>query len=72
MVDHGVNGFLVRKGCGEELAACLETLIRNGELRRRMGTASRQKYEGQFRMKDMVDSTLAVYHKVRGNVGNKL
>jgi glycosyltransferase involved in cell wall biosynthesis len=67
MVDHGVNGFLVRKGCVEELAGRLEVLVRGKELRRRMGAASRQKYEELFHLSGMVDGTLAVYHEVREN-----
>lgn len=70
MVDQGVNGFLVRKGCVEELAERLEVLVRDKELRRRMGAASREKYEELFHLSGMVDGTLTVYHEVMGNTSD--
>lgn len=63
-VEDGINGYLIRKDNVEQLAAVLRKLISEPELRRKMGAASRQKYERHFRLDRMVDDTLAVYREI--------
>lgn len=46
IVEHGVNGFLASNEAEWRLA--LETLLSDGELRRRMGAAGRQKVEEKY------------------------
>lgn len=46
IVEHGVNGFLASSEAEWRLA--LETLLSDGELRRRMGAAGRQKVEEKY------------------------
>lgn len=48
LVDDGVSGLLVRPGRADELAAALETLTRDPDLRRRMGDAGRRKVAEEF------------------------
>lgn len=43
LVDHGVTGFVARPSDEAALAVALETLIRNRDLRRRMGTQARDR-----------------------------
>jgi len=50
LVDEGVNGVLVRPGRADELASALEKLIRDPNLRVRMGRAGREKVEEQFNL----------------------
>lgn len=46
IVEHGVNGFLADSA--DEWRAALKTLIGDGDLRRRMGSAGRKKIEREF------------------------
>lgn len=55
VVDDGVTGFLVPQKDSVVLAEKLELLIKDPELRQRMGRAGREKYEREF--------TLAVFEK---------
>ena len=48
IVDDGVTGFLVTQKDIEALAAKLETLIRDSELRRQQGEAGKQKFGKEF------------------------
>jgi glycosyltransferase involved in cell wall biosynthesis len=48
LVDHGVNGLLVRPGRADQLAAALEELIADPELGRRMGRAGREKVAAEY------------------------
>lgn len=48
IVDDGVTGFLVPKNDTEKLVERLELLIENPDMRWRMGTAAREKFEREF------------------------
>ena len=63
-VVDGVTGFLVPSGDAEAFRNGLAVLLRNPEIRRRMGDAGRRKYESEFTLDAMMRGTLAVYGKV--------
>ena len=46
IVEHGVNGFLAETDA--EWRSAIETLLADGELRRRMGAAGRRKVEEHY------------------------
>ncbi|SMO96712.1 Glycosyltransferase involved in cell wall bisynthesis [Gracilimonas mengyeensis] len=48
LVDSGKTGYLVEQKNVEELSEKLEELIRDKELRQKMGKAGREKYEARF------------------------
>lgn len=49
IVDDGLTGFLVPKNDTEKLVERLELLIENPDMRLRMGTAAREKFEREFK-----------------------
>lgn len=55
VVEDGITGFLVPQKDSEALAEKLELLIKDPELRQKMGRSGREKYEKEF--------TLAVFEK---------
>lgn len=61
VVEHGRNGLLVPVRDAEGLAAALEVLIGNPELRRRMGVASRELAVHEFASTRIITETLSVY-----------
>lgn len=63
-VDEGKNGFLVPVKSTKELAAALEKLLSDHNLRLRMGKASREKMERELSLEQVVGETLAFYEKV--------
>lgn len=63
-VVEGQTGFLVPTGNVEALERRLRTLVANPELRQKLGTAGRRRYEEAFRLERMVAETLAVYRGV--------
>jgi glycosyltransferase involved in cell wall biosynthesis len=62
-VHHGVNGFVAPVRGVAEIAAALETLIHDRDLRERMGHASRVIAQ-DFSVDRMVERTLALYEQV--------
>ncbi len=54
-VEDGVNGFLVEKQAPDDIADKVISLCRDGDLRRRMGKASRELYEAKFTEAKMVE-----------------
>jgi len=61
IVEHGVNGLLVPIRDAPALAVALETLVRDGNLRRRMGEAGRAKVVVAFSLDAVITQTLDVY-----------
>ncbi len=61
LVEDGKTGFVVRRGDDARLVDCIERLINDQELCRRMGQASRQKAEREFGLDRLVKETLTVY-----------
>lgn len=65
-VGEGENGLLVAPQAPEELAAALEKLLGECELRRRMGEASRARIEREFSMERTVRDTQELYETLAG------
>lgn len=61
MVEEGRNGALVPVGDAEALAAAIERICGDGDLRREMGAVSRGLAEREFSSARIVAETLAVY-----------
>jgi glycosyltransferase involved in cell wall biosynthesis len=61
VVMDGENGFLVPRGDAAALAARIEALAADGDLRVRMGRAARAVTEAQFAEEAIVAQTLHVY-----------
>jgi glycosyltransferase involved in cell wall biosynthesis len=61
VVSHGVNGLLVPMRDSGALAAALETLIMDRNLRLRFGKAGRAIARERFDVRDIVRQTLSVY-----------
>ncbi len=62
-VKHGENGFLLDDPAPEQIASCLEKLIRDENLRESMGRASRSLHESAFTSKKMVENLGRVFEK---------
>jgi glycosyltransferase involved in cell wall biosynthesis len=63
-VEDGVDGYLVTPGDSNELATCIIRLLRDEDLRERMGQAGRQKVEQRFSLQPIVRRTIAVYEQL--------
>lgn len=63
-VAHEETGLLVPTRDPKALAAALERLAQDGDLRRRLGTAGRARAERLFDVSGVVDRHLAIYRKV--------
>ena len=64
VVDHGKTGLLVPPHDPAGLAAALVKLAMDGDLRRRMGTAAREKAVREFDQRTVIDITLDTYRRV--------
>jgi glycosyltransferase involved in cell wall biosynthesis len=64
LVREGETGFLVPHGDPAALAERMVRLLRDGELRRRMGSVGRSVAEERFRLEDVCRRTLDVYREV--------
>jgi rhamnosyl/mannosyltransferase len=62
--QHGVTGLVVPPGDAGALAAAIQTLIDDPELRVRMGVAGRQRVQREFSIARMVDQTTSLYASV--------
>lgn len=65
-VTDGVHGLLVPPANSGALAAAVERLLGDAQLRESMGAAARATYERRFRLEYMVDSTAAIYATLLG------
>jgi glycosyltransferase involved in cell wall biosynthesis len=63
MVRDGSEGLLVGVGDAPALADALARVLGDGELRRRLGAAARQRVDDAFHVDRMVEETLAVYRE---------
>jgi glycosyltransferase involved in cell wall biosynthesis len=63
LVHEGVNGFVVKKSMPGEMAVALRKLVSDPELRRKMGTASRE-IASQFSLAGMAQRIEQVYRKL--------
>ena len=60
----GITGIVVPPGDSEALAAALQTLAGDPEMRARMGRAARVRFEQEFTRERMIDRTVAMYERV--------
>jgi glycosyltransferase involved in cell wall biosynthesis len=67
VVEDGVTGILVPPGDSEALAEAVCRLLREPELRRRMGEAGRERVLEKFTIEGIVSQTLAVYSSLAEN-----
>lgn len=63
-LEHGVTGLLTPRGDVQAVAAALQTLLADPQLRRRMGEAGRQRFLRSFTLDRMVARTQALYQAV--------
>jgi len=64
VVRHGQDGVLARCGNIDELAAALASLVRDGDLRRRLGHAGLERIPREFRWEDKLRLVRNVYHEL--------
>ncbi len=67
-VNDNVNGYLVPVKTSKELAAAIERLIADEELRKRFGLASRKIAEQEFSIEEVITKTFSIYEKIMKNV----
>jgi glycosyltransferase involved in cell wall biosynthesis len=64
VVDHGVNGLLVRVGAVAALAEALAGMVADASRRQAMGREGRRKALRDFDQQRVVATTLAVYRRL--------
>ncbi|TVR84842.1 MAG: glycosyltransferase family 1 protein [Rhodospirillales bacterium] len=64
LITDSEDGLLIEPGDPEGLAAALERLVSNAELRRRLGLAGRKRVEAGYSTDAMVKRTLEIYSEV--------
>lgn len=71
VIDHGVDGLLVRPHDPDETAAAIGALVTDPGLRERMGTAGHRKVMARFTWEPIVDAVEALYRDLaaRGRSG---
>ena len=69
LVEHGVNGYLVRPGSVEDLKESLLKILNNPSLARKMGQAGRQRIKSEFDALAMVDAIERVYRHLLSRKG---
>ena len=67
VVEDGVTGILVPPGDSKALAEAISRLLRDPELRRRMGEAGRSTVMKDFTVERLISRTLAVYQSLANN-----
>lgn len=66
VVDDGLNGFLIPPRNPKILAERLETLIKDSNLRKKMGTEARKKADKIFSIRDVIDIHISIYDYLLG------
>ena len=66
VVGNGFTGFLIPTNNAEALAEKLENLIKNPELREKMGKAGRKKYEKEFTLEIFEENLNIILQQVTG------
>ena len=64
MVNENSDGFVVTPGDANELADKLSIIVRDKDLRKKMGEKSLENYKQQFTLEKMISDILAVYEKL--------
>lgn len=67
LVDDGVTGLVVPAGDARALASALERLLREPELRQRLGRAARRRALERYSVIQQVDSLMAVWNEALGH-----
>jgi glycosyltransferase involved in cell wall biosynthesis len=67
VVRHGANGLLVPPRQAAPLAEALEQLIRDGDLRRAMGSRGRERALAEFSLETIAAETLSLYAELLGS-----
>jgi glycosyltransferase involved in cell wall biosynthesis len=65
-VSDGVEGYLVRPGDPDALAAALRQIVESPELRKRLGAGARRTYAERFAPERMVEALGEVYSELMG------
>ena len=60
-IDDGINGFLIDEASPQSMATAVERLLRDYDLRRKMGAAARLKVAEKFSMEGMVEGYRAAF-----------
>jgi len=66
MVEDGASGFLVDPLDTEQIVECLSRLLRDRELRHRMGARGREIAEARFHPARVAEKTMQVYREIIG------
>ena len=69
LIDDGVDGFLVRPGCPEELADCLERLLGDRALRESAGAKGRAKTVERFDNRKTIEPLIELLTRECGMAG---
>jgi glycosyltransferase involved in cell wall biosynthesis len=69
VVEDGTNGLLVEPRDHQAMAAAIERLIADTELRAKMASAGSARVRGQFTVERMVAETASVYEKLQAGRG---
>ena len=64
LVENRVNGYTVPYSCSESLEKAMVSLMTDSDLRKRMGTKSREKAEAIFPIEKMVQSYKSLYESL--------
>jgi glycosyltransferase involved in cell wall biosynthesis len=64
VVTHGETGFLVPNRSSRGLADAILSILRNPQLRERMGRAARERVEREFDVHEITSRTLDVYREL--------
>ncbi len=67
IVEEGANGYLVPPGDADRLAGAIERLVRDPDLRKRMGQQGKQVYEAKFTQSKMVRQIENLYDQLIEN-----
>ncbi|MGH7495313.1 MAG: glycosyltransferase family 4 protein [bacterium] len=71
VVEDGSTGLLVERGDATALAQALMLLLANDELRRRMGTAARQRVRERFSWERIAADLYCEYERMLGNTASQ-
>ena len=65
IIEHGTTGLLVERGNSDALAKAIARLLSDGQLRKSMGLAGRQRAQTLYSWEHVVKQLLRQYAKIR-------
>ncbi|MCB9155579.1 MAG: glycosyltransferase family 4 protein [Caldilineaceae bacterium] len=65
VVNHGVDGLLMRHGDGDDLVAQLQKMVIDAKLRQSMALAGRAKVERKYAWEKVCAKLSAMYHEIQ-------